>query len=146
MAVALAGCSSSSDDTPTEDPEFRIEELAFASAEPTGYDEYEPQPDATYQLGETAWFYVGVLSGTPEDDVVEFDTVFEVTPPEGRTQRGEDTVTVDVSGEMGHQRMFVSNGYHSSPEFPTGTYELTVEITDVHSETTDDISGEFVLE
>ncbi len=145
VAVALAGCSSG-DDASTPEPGFRIEELAFASAEPTDYEEYEPQPDATYDAGETAWFYVGVHNGTPEDDVVEFETVFEVTSPEGQPQRSEDTVTVDVSGDVSHHRMFVTNGYHSTPEFPAGTYDLAVEITDVHSDTTDEATGEFVLE
>lgn len=145
-AVALAGCSSAGDSTPTPDPEFRIGTLAFASDEPAGYDAYDPQPDATYERGATVWFYVGVRNGTPEDGVVEFETVFEVTPPEGEPDRGEDRVTVDVSGDVDHRRMFVTNGYYTTPQFPAGTYDLAVEVTDVHSETTDEATGEFVLE
>lgn len=140
--VVLPGCVDLGDD---EDGEFRIEELAFASEEPTGYDDYDPQPDATYERGETAWFYVGVRDGTPEDGVVTFETVFEVRPPEGDPVTGEGEVDVDVSGEVSHERMFVTNGYYTTPGFPEGTYEVAVELTDVHSGTTDQVSGEFEL-
>ena len=142
-AAALAGCMDALGESESAS-EFRIETLAFASVQPTGYDEYEPQPDATFERGETVWFYIGVLDPTPRRATVELDAAFTISMPDGELIEAADSVAVDTQGRE-LDGMVVTNGFFTSTEFPTGTYELTVDLTDTNSGETAVVTGEFIL-
>lgn len=89
-ATALAGCSEGEGDAgPADRGPIEIQRFAFAADRPTGYDEYESQPNATYERGDLVWLYAdyGGLSGEP----------VEVEPREA----GDESGDADDGGDDG---------------------------------------------
>jgi|GEM_PF-3561056 len=72
--TSLAGCSvlggGGGDDDVTDRGPVTIDELRWIDGRPEGYDEYEPQTEATYSPDETIWLYLAVsdISGEPIED------------------------------------------------------------------------------
>lgn len=152
----LAGCSGDGggDDDPADRGPIAVTELALAAERPAGYDDYELQPDATYESDEKVWLYAELsgLSGVPAEDgdstMVDIDLVQTVTVegPAGNvlvdsTQRFERTLDVRQLDAF-----FVGTDVVLSGTVATGTYAATLAYTDQVSQTETTESATFSIE
>lgn len=153
IAAGLAGCNGQADEEdPSERGPLSIATFAFAAEQPTGYGEYEEQPDATYSYGDTMWLYVELdgLAGEPVEggDGVQIDLEQE------RRLEHEEHGLLDESSKV-HDRVVqsteleqfsVQNGLQIESSYATGEYTFTLTFTDNVSGTSDTASGSFYVE
>lgn len=132
---ALAGCSSDGDDDSTPLPDFGLAELVFCSAQPRGYGQYERQPDATYEQGETVWIYLDVVGFEVEDAgegqmAVDLAEDLVVRGPDGSEVLQND-FTFDTAFESDlRSQFFVVNNVRLQSGSPSGEYEVEVFLED----------------
>lgn len=118
---------------------FNVGDFAFCAAEPTGYDEFVPQPDAAYPQGKMMWIYITVpgVSYTLQDDkkVLDLEATISVKGSGGTTV-AEKTYTEDSEfpGDADLSTYFIQF-WHKTTNFDVGNH--TVEIT-----LTDNVAGE----
>lgn len=148
-STVLAGCS---DDGGSSSPADRgpigVAELAFTAERPAGFDDYDPQPGATYAADERIWLYVELsgLAGEPVEDetdssMVEIELVQTVTveAPDGSvlvdaTDRFEPTLAARQLDSF-----FVGTDVVLDGSVSTGEYTVTLAYADrvSDSETTE---------
>jgi hypothetical protein len=143
VAVSLAGCSTLAS---SEYESVTIDELDFASEEPEGYDEYDPQPEDTYEEGAEVHFYVGVRGLSVEDGELSVEVTFEVDPPDDfETLDRTDSLEPDV-GLLDNADKYMLSTAWDSEDAPEGEYETTVAVTDEHADESDAESATFTVE
>lgn len=153
LSSLVAGCSSDDgaggSDTPL--PEFGITELVFCAEEPSGYGQYEEQPDATYSPGATVWVYVDVVG-------------FETTATDGDTVRTDLAERLTVRSADGdpilqdqyqlenefranrRDRYIVVNDISLPGSADIGEYGVEIELTDELGDATTTATGTFTVE
>lgn len=122
--------------TAGEESALGISRLAACRTEPSGFGEFEPQPDATYPRGSAVWLYYEVDGA----DFDERDDGFYVRAGHGmrvfdteghRVQQTTDRLARTFDSEAGVSRVFVVERVDTaSDELPAGTYEAEVLIQD----------------
>lgn len=156
-ASAVAGCSGSSDagdvdSTTTDSGPFGVTDLVFVAEKPTGYDEYEEQPDATYEPGEVVWLYynlenVGTESTGEGEARMHLSQSVTVTGPSGETLM-EDTneVEQEVPEASAAEGLYFYNNVTLPGDVAGGEYELAFEMTDEIGGGTVSESATFVVD
>lgn len=154
LVPTLSGCSDGGVENPAERGPLSIGEFAFAASEPSGYGEYEPQPDATYRRGDSLWVYVELngLAARRVDGGVEIDLaerrILEHDGQELSTAEKTYRETIQsnqLQNFYARAGLPISDGSGSSQGFPTGESTLTVEYTDNVSGTSATESGTFTV-
>jgi hypothetical protein len=146
LATALSGCSSDGDDgddgddgateTPTEPPGLTIEQFVYCAEQPGGYDDYEKQPDATYDTNDTIWVYLDILNVGSEDAgddtiAVDLSETLTVTGPDGETVLEEDFHYDNEFNEgIDMETFFLNHNIVLPTPADTGEYEVTVSLED----------------
>lgn len=156
LATALAGCGDGGDGdgatpTPTPEPQLEVSRIQFVASQPTGYGEYDPVQDKTYQLGGQAWVYFepeGVTSEAEGDGKrIELTLEAEFTDAEGRVV---NTVgrTLDRNVEAGQSldELFLFATTELPQDAAVGTWQVEVELTDELSGATTTFTREFEVE
>lgn len=159
--AGVAGCGSETDasgdsTSPQDRGPLEIAELAFATARPADFGEYEPQPEATYALDDTVWIYValgGVAASrtAPEETAGAGDGQLRtdlrehvvVESPGGGTVRDRELRHDEVVESEELDRFYVTHDLRLTPSGEPGTYAVTVEFSDAVSGTGDSRSDEF---
>lgn len=146
---AVAGCVDGDAPDTTDRGPLSVGEFAFAASRPTGYGEYEAQPDATYRRGESLWLYVELdgLSAEPVGGAVQIDV------DERRVVEHVDRdLRMEKSEEYGQQvqpdqldSFYLRSELSLAGNTATGEYRLTVEYTDNVSGTSATESGTFTV-
>jgi len=143
LAASLTGCSTL---TGGEYDSVTIEEVDFASAEPEGYDEYDPQPENAYEEGSEVHFYVGVRGLSVEDGELSVEVTFEVDPPDDRDAFDRtESLSRDV-GLLDNADKYMLTTAWDSEDAPDGEYELSVAVTDEHAAESDEETATFEIE
>lgn len=154
LATALAGCGDGGDGgtttpTPTPEPELEISSIQFVADAPTGYREYEPVPDKTYQLGSQAWVYFepgGVASESAGSDSerIELTLEAEFTDADGRVVNTVSrTLDPDVETGQSLEELFLVATTEIPGDTAPGTWTVDVELTDEISGATATFTREF---
>lgn len=155
-ASGLAGCGSGggadgSDVPPAERGPLEIAEFAFAASEPPSAGEYEPQPERTYQDGDTVWLYTRLegLAADPldADDRVRIDLREHVAvegPGGQQLLDREFTFRERLAAEQ-LERFYVTNDFGLAPSTEEGAYTVSVAFADRVSGTEAETSGIFAV-
>lgn len=107
---------------------FEFAAVALAADQPTGFDEYTPQPDATYDRGDDVWVYLEVIN-PPLDDTgaASLSYTLDVEQPDGSMwdpveggRRFEDVQMDDI--------LAFWEGIQTAEDDPVGEYELTITV------------------
>lgn len=156
-ATAVAGCgdgdgnATASASPTTAAPSLSISEFAFAADDPAGYGDYEPQPNATYRADEVIWIYLAVdgitgeTAGDGEVDI-DLDETLTVEGPDGSTVLEEEFRFDREVSERSLESFFIVNDVTLPSSASSGTYTVTVELTDRVAGTSTTTSGEFTIE
>lgn len=69
LTGSIAGCLDGGEgpDVATTAAGLEIADVVYCAEQPDGYDDYETQPDATYEVGDVIWIYVDVRNIATED-------------------------------------------------------------------------------
>lgn len=157
LATALAGCGDGGENgtptpTATPEPQLEISRIQFVAAQPTGYRDYEPVQDKTYQLGGEAWVYFepeGVTTESADDDGerIELTLEAEFTDADGRVVNTVGrTLDQDIEGGQSLEELFLFATTEIPGDAATGTWTVDVELTDELSGATATFTREFEVE
>lgn len=167
--VSLAGCTTGDDGgdggggsdgddtrTPTEEPTsspdqsgFRIEKLDFAAEEAAGYEQYTPQPEATFEPGERVWFYVGLREVPADDGTVRLTLSVTVRPPEGtgfEPVGGERTFSKIFADRSEVEMVHLTSPFDLTEDIPDGEYVVEATVTDDVTGASDTLTRRFFVE
>ncbi|MDR5673973.1 hypothetical protein AArcCO_1299 [Halalkaliarchaeum sp. AArc-CO] len=115
--------------------QFEFERVVFTDGEPDGMDDYDPQPNDTYAVGDTIWLLVRVHH-VPVDSAGTARLVytFEIDAPDGSTWDVDDREEHwERVGE--HHILAIWEAISTFEDDPPGEYELTLTVEDqVHGE------------
>lgn len=153
LATALAGCGDDGGDgetpTPTPEPQLEISRIQFVAAQPTGYREYAPVQDKTYQLGGEAWVYfepegVATESAGSGSERIELTLTAEFTDADGRVVNTVSrTLDRDIEAGQSLDELFLFATTEIPGDGAPGTWTVDVELTDELSGATTSFTREF---
>lgn len=151
--VTLAGCSFSFGASGPDDSQFGLSNLVFAASEPSGYMEYEAQPDATYDRNDRIWVYLNVdgIGSEKNDDGTKEVWITEhltVRDPQGDVLLDEEVVNDHRNWESDADlgKFYLSNDITLPAEASPGEYTVDITVEDKIAEKTATISGTFTAE
>lgn len=118
---------------------FGVSDLTFCAREPDGYDDYIPQPGATYEPYEDVWLYFAIDGATAVlqdgEHVVDITQQLRMRNPGGETVL-EDTHEFDDAVDD-IERYHGWNRLRLADDAPPGEFEVSFQMRDnVTSETT----------
>ena len=126
-AMTLAGCGLLS-----TDGEFEFDTVAFTTGL-QAYDDYEKQPDRTYQIGETVWVLLAVRNPPIGDDgTASFEYTFSTETPDGSTWdpvREREETWEDVDED---EILIIWEDFPTYEEDDPGEYEMQITVEDQH--------------
>lgn len=137
----------------TSGPEsLEIENVHFASEQPTGYREYTEQPDATYRPDDVVWVYfepstVGTKPAGEGEVKFSYDVEWTVYAPDGEAlETLSDQIERTVPDSADLSQVFLMVNFSPSLEFEPGTHQLDLEVRDRFADTSASTTLEFDVE
>lgn len=123
--ATVAGCGGLLSD----DGEFEFREVVFTDGEPAGYDEYDRQPESTYERGANVWVYLEVdYAPTDEDGTADLTFTFEVDTPDGETWQ---PVEREESWEDAEDSVLMyAQEFRTGADDEPGDYDMTITADD----------------
>jgi len=134
----------------SKNDDFSITNVVFCSEEPTGHHEYEEQPSATYNPGDTVWIYMDVnnIHYNPNPDETN-----EIWITENLTildSQGEILLNGEIINDHRNfpeeddpEKLFLKNDISIPTDFDTGHYTVQIVVKDKLAGTTTSASSTF---
>lgn len=109
---------------------FEFDTVVFTDGEPSGFDEYEEKPDATYDRGEAVWLYLGVRN-TPVDGAgtATLEYTFDVETPAG-DRWDRITRTEEWERVQDDEILVIFEPFATYEDDPSGEYKMTITVED----------------
>ena len=140
-----------SDETVEASESFRLEvfefdSVVFTDGEPSGFEEYEKKPDATYERGEDVWLYLGVRN-TPVDGAgtATLEYTFDVETPAG-DRWDRITRTEEWERVQDDEILVIFEPFRTFEDDPPGEYEMTITVEDQAHDNRLETAETFTLE
>ncbi len=131
--------------------EFTLSEITFCSKEPAGEGDYEVQPNATYEVGDTIWMYLEVSGFENEklDGEYEFYVNLALTVLDANDNIMDYWATFDEAHETDSEvtdLIWWSLGIYGTEVYDPGKYTISIDAKDKISGETKNVKGDFSLE
>ncbi|AGN02431.1 hypothetical protein L593_12460 [Salinarchaeum sp. Harcht-Bsk1] len=125
---------SDGDDAGAAGHPFDVQAFEFTRRRARHFDDYTPQPDATYRARDTVWIYVEVSNVTPVASGPELDSSWEFVSPSGEVVLSTEQPLRFQAGTLGElpNEGFVTQGIDlTAADLPTsGEYTVRMTLTE----------------